>query len=135
MNHLIKLTMLCGLSMFLTVSLADENAATESLETDSPDTEMQAQSGTVDEVALEEKSSVMDQPLDGTSIESFTAGLEKVDEEATEQEYRDLMSSLDFLLFYDIGARRDKAKLYSRLNGKSPAEILEKVAKIRNNKN
>jgi len=77
-------------------------------------------------------SPVMDTPLDGTSIETFTAGLEHLDEEATEEEYRSVMSALDFLLFYDIGARRSKERLYARLNGKSPNEILEKVHKTRN---
>ncbi len=74
---------------------------------------------------------VMDEPLDGSSIESFTAGLEKLDKEASEKEYRNVMSALDFLLFYDIGAKRDRATLYSRLNGKSPNQILAKVAKTR----
>lgn len=70
---------------------------------------------------------VMDTPLDGSSVEAFTAGLKRVDEEASETEYRRVMSSLDFLLFYDIGARRDKARLYSRLDGKTPNEIIQRV--------
>jgi len=74
---------------------------------------------------------VMDQPLDGSSIEAFTAGLERLDKEASEKEYRSVMSALDFLLFYDIGAKRDKATLYSRLNGNSPNQILAKVAETR----
>lgn len=71
--------------------------------------------------------SVMDTPLDGSSVETFTAGLERLDEEASETDYRRVMSSLDFLLFYDIGARRNKAKLYSRLDGKTPNEIIQRV--------
>jgi hypothetical protein len=71
--------------------------------------------------------SVMDTPLDGSSLETFTAGLKRLDEEASETDYRRVMSSLDFLLFYDIGARRDRAKLYSRLNGKTPNEIIQRV--------
>ena len=78
--------------------------------------------------------SVMDEPLDGSSIETFTAGLKKLDEEASEKEYRNVMSALDFLLFYDIGAKRDKARLYSRLNGTSPNQIIEKVSQSRKNK-
>lgn len=75
--------------------------------------------------------SVMDTPLDGSSVETFTAGLKRLDKEASEAEYRSVMSSLDFLLFYDIGARRDKAKLYSRLDGKTPNEIIQRVEKNR----
>ena len=76
----------------------------------------------------DEASGVMDEPLDGSSMEAFTAGLERLDNEASEKEYRTVMSALDYLLFYDIGAERNKAKLYSRLNGKSPNQILEIVA-------
>ncbi len=77
---------------------------------------------------------VMDEPLDGRSIETFRAGLEKLDQEASEKEYRNVMSALDYLLFYDLGAKRSKAMLYSRLDGKSPNQILEKVNKTRKNK-
>jgi hypothetical protein len=79
--------------------------------------------------------SIMDVPLDGSSVEAFTARLKVVDEEATEEEYRALMSALDFLLFYDIGARRNKERLYSRLDGDSPNDILETVASYRKSKN
>jgi hypothetical protein len=78
--------------------------------------------------------SIFDQPLDGSSIETFTAGLVKVEEEASEKEYRALMSSLDYLLFFDIGANRDKAKLYANLNGLSPNEIRQKVTEARSKK-
>lgn len=133
MNYLIKLTTLCSLTLVLGVSLAEENSDAEPAATESAALGQQADNVPAEQVASGDKSAIMYVPLDGRSIESFTAGLEKVDQEATEQEYRDLMSSLDFLLFYDIGARRDKARLYSRLNGKSPEQILEKVAKTRNN--
>ena len=71
--------------------------------------------------------SILNQPLDGSSVETFQAGLDRVEQEASEEEYRQLMSSISFLLFYDLGAKRDKATLYSRLNGKSPQQIIERV--------
>lgn len=76
---------------------------------------------------------IMQTPLDGTSVDTFTAGLERISEEASEEEYRNVMSAVDYLLFYDIGARRDKARLYSRLNGKTPEQILEIVGNHRAN--
>ena len=90
-----------------------------------------ADPGSEPEAAVEQAVSVMDVPLDGSSVESFTAGLTRVDEEATEDEYRKLMSALDFMLFYDVGARRNKARLYARLDGKTPNDILSSVAKNR----
>jgi hypothetical protein len=75
--------------------------------------------------------SIMDQPLDGSSFETFTAGLEALDEQASEKDYRKVMSALDYLLFYDIGAKRNKTKLYSNLDGMTPNELLERVGKTR----
>ena len=74
---------------------------------------------------------IMDQPLDGSSVEAFKAGLEKVDREASEKEYRGLMSALDYLLYYDLSAQRKKEKLYASLDGKSPNQIKEIVASSR----
>ena len=74
---------------------------------------------------------VMDQPLDGSSIEAFKEGLEKVDREASEKDYRSLMSSLDYLLYYDLSAKRKKELLYASLNGKSPNQIKALVASFR----
>lgn len=130
MKYLIQLTALFSLSMVLNLSTADDAAATDSA-SDSPDLEMQAGNESVDESTPAGQKGILHEPLDGSSIESFTAGLKKVDEEASEKDYRYLMSSLDYLLFYDIGANRDKATLYSRLDGKTPAEIVEEVANSR----
>lgn len=77
---------------------------------------------------------IWDEPLDGSSVESFQAGLDRVEQEVSEAEYRELMSGLGFLLFYDIGAKRDRATLYSRLDGKSPREIMERVQNHRSGK-
>lgn len=98
---------------------------------------VEAQQGVAETLRHKDRavSHVMDEPLDGSSIETFKAGLENVDQNASEKEYRSLMSALDFLLFYDLGAKRDKAKLYARLNGKSPNDILNQVAGIKGKKN
>ena len=107
-------------------SSADEttpvSGAEETIETPS---EEAAETG--QDLSEDRATAIMNEPLDGTTVESFSAGLEKLDEEATEEDYRKVMSALSFLLFYDIAANRDKAKLYSRLNGKTPNEILERV--------
>lgn len=79
----------------------------------------------------EEPVSILDQALDGSSVETFSAGLAKVDEEASEKEYRSLMSALDYLLFFDIGANRDKGALYKNLDGLSPNQIRQKVKDAR----
>ncbi|NND45179.1 MAG: hypothetical protein HKN58_07630, partial [Xanthomonadales bacterium] len=49
----------------------------------------------------------------------------------SEEQYRQVMSALDFLLFYDIGARRKKDLLYARLDGMTPNQILDRVKQHR----
>jgi hypothetical protein len=114
-----------GLALFATACADEAPAATEALAT----TEAPAAEAGVPETLRhkDRAASVMDQPLDGSSVETFTEGLERIDQEGGEQEYRSVMSALDFLLFYDIGARRDKATLYKRLDGRTPTQILEQV--------
>jgi len=79
------------------------------------------------EDAQEEVKTIMDLPLDGSSKQAFEAGLTAVDEQATETQYRSLMSSLDYLLFYDLAVRRDRAKLYEKLSGQTPNQIIQEV--------
>jgi hypothetical protein len=83
------------------------------------------------EITGETPVSIMDIPLDGASTESFKAGLEQVDEQATEKQYRSVMSALDYLLFYELSVQRNKDKLYASLDGKTPNEIVEMVRKNR----
>ena len=110
-------------------SLADDQAQ------DAGETENQAAPASAEEGLPEsEPLSVMDQPMDGSSFEAFTAGLEKVDREASETNYRSLMSALDYLLFYDLSAKRKKEILYAGLDGKTPTEIKAIVSDKRRRK-
>ena len=137
MKYLIRVLMI-SLLLISTATLAAQDTEAESSAAADEQTTI-SESDATEQAAerlrhKDREVSVMDVPLDGTSIESFTRGLENVDENATEKEYRTLMSALDFLLFYDLGAKRDKAKLYARLNGKSPNDILAQVGGIRGKK-
>ena len=74
--------------------------------------------------ATAEGSAIMAQPLDGSSVEAFEQGMQKVREEATPEEAMRLDSAIQYLMVYDLAAKRDKAKLYARLNGKTPNEVI-----------
>lgn len=130
--------MLLLLILFSSVGSASEPGTDDKPESaagqDSSEVSAEASADTESGSQEEVQATVMDQPLDGSSVEAFTAGLSLVDEQATEKQYRNLMSALDYLLFYDLGAKRDKAKLYDRLDGKSPNQILTAVADTRGDK-
>ena len=79
------------------------------------------------EKAENELSQGMHIPVDGTSLESFEQSLETIKAKATEAEYESLTGAIGYLMVYDIGARRDRAKLAQRLNGLTGEEILGRV--------
>jgi hypothetical protein len=123
LNSIFILLMITVVSFALipTESLAEDQTISAQ---DAGETEHQAAPASAEEGLPEsEPLSVMDQPMDGSSFEAFTAGLEKVDREASETNYRSLMSALDYLLFYDLSAKRKKELLYAGLDGKTPTEI------------
>lgn len=72
-------------------------------------------------------SAVMDQALDGSSQEAFEQGMAEVKADGSEAEYSQLKSAIAHLLYYDLSVRKDKARLYRKLDGKTPAEIIAMV--------
>jgi hypothetical protein len=69
----------------------------------------------------------MEIPLDGSSLEAFDASLAMVKRHADEASYTTLEKAIDYLLLYDLGAKRDKAKLAARLDGLNGYEVVAKV--------
>lgn len=69
----------------------------------------------------------MDIPLDGSSLEAFDASLARVKAHTSESNYTTLVNAIDYLQFYDLSAKRDRAKLAANLNGLTGYQVLEKV--------
>jgi hypothetical protein len=74
----------------------------------------------------------LDIVLDGSSLASFEKGLEEIKETSTTEEYSTLEKSIDYLLTYDLVAKRNKEKLAQRLGGLTGRQIIEKVDHRRN---
>jgi hypothetical protein len=75
----------------------------------------------------EGKSAGMKIPFDGSSVEAFEKSMEEAKPQMTEAEYITLNNALDYLLVYDLAARRNKEKLYANLDGLTGEEIVDKV--------
>ncbi len=67
---------------------------------------------------------IMDEAMDGSSVEAFEADMAKVREQAGKLPYDQLKGAVGYMLTYDLALNRDKAKLYRRLDGKTPNEII-----------
>ena len=70
----------------------------------------------------------MDIPLDGSSLEAFDRYMARVKAHTTPAHYTTLENAIDYLLVYDLGAKRDKATLVARLDGLTGHEVVGKVA-------
>jgi hypothetical protein len=102
----------------------DAVADSESVIVESADTEIAGEDSAESATDEPEKVSIMDTPLDGSSIKAFEAGLEEVRLNASLADYEKLKRSLEYLLVFDLSAKRDIATLYANLDGKTPVEIL-----------
>lgn len=72
-------------------------------------------------------SPIMAQALDGSSQDAFKESLAKVKAEATDQEYAQLENALGMMRSYDMAIRSNPDLLAARVNGKSPAEVVQMV--------
>lgn len=70
----------------------------------------------------------MDMPLDGSSLEAFEQSLEKVKAHTSEAHYTTLVNAIDYLLFYDLSARRDRARLATNLDGLTGNQVVDQVS-------
>jgi hypothetical protein len=69
----------------------------------------------------------MEIPLDGSSLEAFETSLARVQAHTSPKNYTTLVNGIEYLLVYDLAAKRDRAKLASHLDGLTPYQVLEKV--------
>lgn len=67
---------------------------------------------------------IMDQAMDGSSIAAFEADMDAVREQAGQRAYDQLNGAIGYMLTYDLALNRDKAKLYRRLDGKTPNQVI-----------
>ncbi|MGD9020582.1 MAG: hypothetical protein PVF46_02205 [Lysobacterales bacterium] len=73
--------------------------------------------------------SIMDQPVDFSSPEKVEESLQKIREAEGDTAYMQVKNAMDFVLFYDISLTRNKAKLYEKLDGKTPNQIKAMVTR------
>jgi len=73
-------------------------------------------------------SQAMDIPVDGSSLEAFDKSLETIKSQAEKSEYETLTGAIDYLLVYDLGARRDRERLAKRLDGLTGKQIVDRVS-------
>lgn len=86
----------------------------------------QAQPAAAEPQAMEafQSAAIMSKPVDFSSPESFASSIQAIQEEAGDEASTRIQSAIDYMLVYDLSVGRNKQKLYEKLDGKTPNEIL-----------
>jgi len=66
----------------------------------------------------------MDQPVDFSSPESVEKTMENIRQQAGEKEASGVSSAIGYMVVYDLSVNRNKEKLYKKLDGKTPNQII-----------
>lgn len=73
------------------------------------------------------QASIMDQPVDFTTPDNVRKSLQAIKAQAGDAAARDLNNALQYLLVYDLSVKHDRDKLYKKLNGRTPRQIIAKM--------
>jgi len=71
--------------------------------------------------------SLMDKPVDFSTTEKAEETLQNIRVQEGERAYEAIESAMKYLLFYDLSVSNNKEKLYKKLDGKTPKEIIAKT--------
>ncbi len=80
-----------------------------------------------DTAATDEGKAIMDMPVNFSTPEDVEKSIEAVRQQAGEAQARKLSNALGYILAYDLSVGNDKAKMYEKLNGRTPNEIIAKM--------
>ena len=71
-----------------------------------------------------QSAAVMSEPVDFSSAEQVTATMEKIKQDAGDEAASRVKNAIDYMIVYDLSVGRDRDKLYKKLNGKTPNQII-----------
>ena len=74
--------------------------------------------------AGDHSTSIMDQPVDFSTAENVEISLQKIREQGGDQAYKTLNNAMKYLKYYDLSISNNMEKLYKKLDGKTPNEIV-----------
>jgi len=111
-------TMTAGsLALFLITACAEDTTATSDA---TPTTENSAGSGQQD-------ASLMNQPVDFSSPEAVEATMLNIREKEGDQAHTQLKNAMQYIMVYDFSVGNSKQKLYKKLDGRTPEQIIAKM--------
>lgn len=118
------------LTFMIVPACAEQDNATEVVTGTAQTTETQVSTAEVEAteaVSGDEELSVMDLPVNFSTPEDIEKSIEKVKQEAGDGKARTLKNAMKYVLYYDLSLGNDKEKMYKKLNGSTPNEIIAKM--------
>lgn len=79
------------------------------------------------EVIAEDSTSLMTQPVDFSSAEAVQATMENIREKEGNLPHTQLQNAMQYIMVYDLSVGNNKEKLYKKLNGRTPEQIIAKM--------
>ncbi len=130
LKKLIIAVSIVTLTLLLTPACAEQDKDAEAVVSSTQKTNTATPGTEATEAVAEpadEEVSVMDLPVDFSSPENVEKSIETVRQQAGELEALKLNNALGYILTYDLSLGRDKAKMYKKLDGRTPNEIIAKM--------
>ena len=116
-----------AISIIIIVLLLEPAYASQDMDTEASanNSKVTTKATSVDEEETDgEQTSVMDLPVNFSTHEDVEKSLQLVKEQAGERGSLALKNAMGYILYYDLGLGGDKEKMYKKLDGKTPNEII-----------
>lgn len=101
--------------------------AAEAVEQSGADHQAATDTATKAEETTGEKVSVMDTPVNFSTPEDIEKTFQLIREQAGENELSKLKTALNYVMTYDLSMGHNKEKVYKRMNGRTPNQIISKM--------
>lgn len=116
-----------SISMSLTTTFAAEAVEQSGADRPAPTETAATDTTTKAEEATDEIVSVMDTPVNFSTPEDVEKSFQLISEQAGEDQLKGLKIALSYIMTYDLSVGHDKEKMYKKLNGRTPNQIISKM--------
>lgn len=117
LKELIKSSIAGVFILFFVTACAEEKQQANSPE---KQTDQHSQSsGSTDQAQT-----IMDQPVDFSTPDAIEKSMQKIAEQGGEKSHRAVEVAMQYVSVYNLGVSGDKEKLYKKLDGKTPNQII-----------
>lgn len=105
-----------SMTLFLVTACAEDAGDAQTTSTPEPATQ-----------AVQQDAGVMSQPVDFSSPEAVEKTLQNIRDKEGDTAYNQLKNTLQYIKVYDLSLGNSDEKLYQKLNGKTPEQIIAKM--------